>query len=65
MSATVNIGKVYVMLMDQRANAEEIAAYLFNVAVNDMGLSAYEMLAESSVCAAAALVRLRPEFEIH
>jgi hypothetical protein len=59
------IGKVYAMLMDQRANAEEIAAYLFNVAVSGMGLSAYEMLAESSVRAASGLIALRSEFETH
>ena len=63
------VGKVYLMLMDRQTDAEDIeekiAAYLFNIATNEMGLSAYEALAERSVSAAAALIALRPEFETH
>lgn len=32
------VGKVYVMLMDERAIAETIAAYLFDVATEHMGV---------------------------
>jgi hypothetical protein len=37
------VGKVYVMLMDERASAEMIAAYLFDVATayGDMGIWGY------------------------
>jgi hypothetical protein len=63
------VGKVYLMLMDRQADDKEveerIAAYLFNIATNEIGLSAYETLAERSVGAAAALIALRPEFDTH
>jgi len=59
------VGTVYVMLMDQRASKDEIAAYLFDIATNHMGISAHEYIAERSARTAECLVALRPEFEIH
>jgi hypothetical protein len=59
------VGTVYVMLMDQRASKDEIAAYLFDIAANHMGLSAHGHIAERSARAAECLVAVRPEFEIH
>jgi catechol 2,3-dioxygenase-like lactoylglutathione lyase family enzyme len=61
------VWKVCAMLTDRDANSEEvseaIAAYLFNIALDGMGLSAYEELAERSVGAAAAVVALRSELK--
>lgn len=60
------VGRAYVMLMDERASAEAIAAYLFEIATDNMGLSGDSAsLAERSAKAAAALVALRAEFETH
>jgi hypothetical protein len=59
------VGKVYVMLMDERATREAIAAYLYDIATNYMGLSAHAYVAERSANAAAVLVGLRPDFETH
>jgi hypothetical protein len=59
------VGKIYVMLMDERASSEAIAAYLSDIAINHMGLSAHAETAKRSVRAAAALMALRPEFETH
>jgi hypothetical protein len=58
------VGRVYVMMMDERANAEAIAAYLFEIATEHMGLPAGNAeLAQRSAKAAAALVALRTDFE--
>ena len=59
------VGKVYVMLMDERATAASIAAYLFDTATRNMGLPARAELMERSSRAATTLVELRPEFETH
>jgi hypothetical protein len=59
------VDEVYVILMNQRVDADAIAAHLFDTAVNYMGLPAHEDLAERSGRAAAALVALRPEFGPH
>jgi len=59
------VGEVYVMLMDQRSSTEAIATYLFDIAINRMGLTAHAELTERSARTAAALVALRPEFETH
>ncbi len=60
------VGHAYVMLMDERASADAIAAYLFEVATDNMGLSADSAnLAERSGNAANALVALRAEIETH
>lgn len=59
------VAKVYVMLMDERAGREAIAAYLFDIAVNHMGISDHARLAECSSRAAATLVAMRSGFETH
>jgi hypothetical protein len=59
------VGTVYVMLMDHRASAKTLAAYLFDTATNYIGLSASKELAGRCQTAATTLVRLRPEFETH
>jgi hypothetical protein len=59
------LGKVYVMLMDEHATAEAIAAYLLEVATGRMGLSSDPELAERSMTTAQILVGLRPHFETH
>ncbi|HKP25383.1 MAG TPA: hypothetical protein VJV39_16060 [Dongiaceae bacterium] len=60
------VSRAYVMLMDERANAEAIAAYLFETATDHMGLSTGGAnLVERSANAAAALIALRAEFETH
>ena len=58
------VARAYVMLMDEQANAEAIAAYLFEIATNNIGLSTDSAnLAERSANAATVLVALRAEFE--
>jgi hypothetical protein len=60
------VGRAYVMLMDEHASAEAIAAYLFEIAANNMGLSSNGAdLAQRSAKAAVALVALRAELETH
>lgn len=59
------VAKVYVMLMDERATREAIAAYLYDIATNYMGLPAHADVADRSANAAAILVGLRPDFETH
>jgi hypothetical protein len=55
----------YVMLMDQRATAEALASYLFQIATQHMGLSATALLVERSNRTAKTLVDMRPSFETH
>jgi hypothetical protein len=55
----------YVMLMDERAPAEAISAYLFEIATKHMGLSNLSELADRSDRTAKTLVAIRPEFETH
>lgn len=57
--------KAYVMLMDERATADRIASYLYEIAAEYMGLGHHQRLAESSRRVAETLVALRPEFETH
>jgi hypothetical protein len=57
-------GEVYVMLMDEGATAEAIAAYLHEIATGHMGLSSLQ-LAERCRRTAKILVSLRPHFQIH
>jgi hypothetical protein len=59
------VDRAYVMLMDERATADAIAAYLFDIATNYMALSDSPGLAEASDVSAKLLVALRPEFETH
>jgi hypothetical protein len=57
--------KAYAMLMVERASAEAISAYLFDVATSHMGISSLGTLAERSDRTAKVLVAMRPEFETH
>ena len=57
--------KAYVILMDERATAPAIAAYLFEIAMDHMGLTARPELAERSAHTAETLVGLRLQFETH
>jgi len=57
--------KAYVMLMDDRATAEAISAYLFEIATSHMGLTNSQELADRSDRAAKTLFAMRPEFETH
>lgn len=57
--------KAYVMLMDDGATADDIAAYLYYIAAEHMGLGRQQRLADSSKAVAESLVALRPELETH
>jgi len=57
--------RVYVMLMDERATVDVIAAYLLEVAATQMGLGFSAKLADRTALVARALVALRPGFETH
>ncbi len=59
------VGVVYVMLMEQQATQQAIAAYLYDIATNYMGLTATPDLAERSDQAAELIVGLRPTFQTH
>jgi hypothetical protein len=59
------VGKVYVMLMDEHANAEVITAYLLNTATGHMGLRPDPALAQRSSRVAEKLISLRPSFHIN
>lgn len=59
------VGRVYVMLMDEKASAEEIADWLYAVATGHMGLSPSIWLEERGRETAEALVALRPGFATH
>ena len=60
-----HVGKVYVMLMDEHANAEVITAYLLNTATGHVGLRPNPALAERSSRVAEKLISLRPCFHIN
>ena len=51
--------KAYVMLMDEKASDTTIAAYLFKIASEHMGLSDHKRIAERSNHVAKLLVGLR------
>ncbi len=53
------------MLMDERATASDIAAYLLAVATEHMGLTDRGQLAATSDRVAKLLVSLRPGFSNH
>jgi hypothetical protein len=57
--------KAYVMLIDERATADAIAAYLYQIAAEHMGLGHHPRLEEISKRVAETLVALRPQFETH
>ena len=55
------VAEAYVMLMDRKADANTIAAYLHEIATQHMGLS-YRGLKDRCIRTAELLVALRPEF---
>jgi hypothetical protein len=59
------VGHIYMMLMDERASAGAIAEYLYRLATEHMGLSPRPELAARCSNAAATLINLRPQFELH
>jgi hypothetical protein len=59
------VGRVYVMLVDERATREAIATYLFDIAARHMALANQPGLAARCGQTAAALVGLRPQFELY
>jgi hypothetical protein len=59
------VGRVYVMLMDERASASEIGKYLFRVATEYMDLSPRPELLQRANRTAETLLHLRPQFELH
>ncbi len=59
------VGRIYVMLMDEKASKQSMATYLYNVATNHMGISPSPLLMERSIQAADIISELRPNFETH
>ncbi|HLH76922.1 MAG TPA: hypothetical protein VKV28_08985 [Candidatus Binataceae bacterium] len=59
------VGRLYVMLMQEHATAEDIAAYLLNIATDRMDLALSTELAERGKRAAAELADLRPRLPTH
>jgi len=59
------VAEVYVMLMDQRATPEAIAAHLYDRAVNHIGVPDRPEVFERSRHTAKLLAALRPSFETH
>ena len=59
------VGSIYSMLMDQRASADEISAWLYAVATEHMGLPPDPFVAARGREAAEALVAHRSGFETH
>ena len=57
--------KAYVMLMDEEANAEQLAAYLVHTATEYMGLNKSEDLTRRSRTTATMLIALRPDLQTH
>ena len=57
--------RAYGMLMDERATAETIAAYLEAIAAEHMRLGVDQLRAKRSRQVAEKLVALRPGFETH
>jgi hypothetical protein len=57
------VGKVCVMLMQERASASAIAAHLHDIAIDRMGLSPTLELMAASIAAAKVIVELRPSPE--
>jgi hypothetical protein len=55
--------RAYVMLMDERRSAEEIAAYLNDIANDYMGLGDRPEIRSRSRLVANALIHLVPQFE--
>ena len=57
--------RAYIMLMDERASAANIEAYLNDIAANYIGLGLQQRLLDLSKTTAQILLDLRPEFESH
>jgi hypothetical protein len=55
----------YVMLMDQGAGEDDIAAFLWGIATDHMGLSPRPELEECCRSTASRLVAMKPDFELH
>ena len=56
------VGKVYVMLMEESATREQIAAYLSDTEVERMGSPRTTKVAERCARAAEILIGMKPEF---
>jgi hypothetical protein len=59
------VAKAYVMLMDERATAEQIADYLWAVATEYMGLTPCPTLRDRCAETGKMLIAMRPDFETH
>ena len=59
------INEVYVMLMNQDASADDIAARLTDIAVNTMGMPPSSELHEASRLVAETLISWKPGFLMH
>ena len=57
------VGKAYVMLLDEHANAATIEAYLLEIATKHMGMDASDNLIARCARTASQLIELRPVFE--
>ena len=59
------VGKLYALLIEDRASCDRLYGYLLDAAINHMGLSAHPLLIERSRRAAETLIKLRSQLEIH
>jgi hypothetical protein len=59
------VGEVYTLLMERRASQDEIADFLYRVAIERMSLPPSTELSDLSSKAAKRLVDVRPSFELH
>ena len=57
--------KAYVMLMGEKASAEDVATYLIHIATGHMGLLRSEQLTQRSERIAIMLVNIRSKFKLH
>jgi hypothetical protein len=57
------VGKVYVMLMDDRASSQAIAAYLYDIAISYIGITPGPELKARSTHAGSLVVSIRASFE--
>ena len=57
------IVKAYVMLMDEGATADALESYLYDIAINRMGLSPSEYQRKAARKTAETLIAVRSEFE--
>lgn len=55
------VGTVYVMVMDQRASADDVAAFLLDIETRHMGLTPGDRTRAQRV--AEMLISMRPQFE--